>query len=192
MKYLFFAIILFIAHPSFSQIFIPANVDIKGIQIGKTTKNEILKKYGKPSHDEKVLWFRRARAQKANQFQLKWIVEEVGHKLVYKRLGLEFTFYTREVTTNKAESLHSIIFTKESKATTEHGVIVGVHTVKHLRTHMSGTRFTPMPLKLGLLKHERGYNVMVGHDLRGTSEAYKDKQIVDHIEVTNLNVIKYK
>ncbi|OJJ20508.1 hypothetical protein BKI52_18810 [marine bacterium AO1-C] len=192
MKYLFFAVILLIARPSVAQIYIPSSVDIKGIHIGKTTKEEILKKYGRPTRDEKVRWFRRAKKKEQDEMKLRWIVEEVGHKLIYKRKGLEFTFYTREVTTNKAESLHSIIFTKRSKATTEHGVTVGVHTVKHLRTHMSGTKFTPMPLKLGLLKHEKGYNVMVWHDLRGTSEAYKDKQIIDHIEVTNLNVIKYK
>ncbi len=192
MKYFIVAVICCLTHPSFAQIFIPAKVNLKGIHIGTTTKQDILKKYGRPSRDEKVMGFRRAKKKEQEKLKLKWIVEEVGHKLIYRKLGLEFTFYTREVTTNKAESLHSIIFTKRSKATTEHGVIVGVHTVKHLRTHMSGTRFTPMPLQLGLMKHEKGYNVLVTHDLRGTSEAFKDKQIVDHIEVTNINVIKYK
>ena len=57
---------LLIASPVFSQIYIPAKVDLKGVMIGKTTKKEILKKYGKPSSDEKVMGFRRAKKKEGN------------------------------------------------------------------------------------------------------------------------------
>lgn len=194
MRYLLLSFILLSTAPAFAQVYVPKKINLDGIEIGKTSAKDILDKYGKPSKDGKVMGFKRAAVHKGGQMHIKWVIEEIGHKLIYDQLGLAFTFYTTHVSTSKAESLHSIYFRKKSGVTITSDIQVGIHTVKYFKEHVDNVnkRFARMPLQLGLFLREKGYNIRVMKDLRGTVYENRDLEVIDTIEVENMHVIKYK